>query len=157
MNSKDEIKSLLPKRNRNLDNDTKEKSPVRLLREYGDAIEESYPNYFNTKILTTSVINSESNKRTPEDEKLSYSFYLIANIGQGYYYKLLEVVPKKLEKPYPIDLMFFERNQSKPELIKSQAIFHRKMKSYFRSSFFDNVVNNLMGQVDLYNESRKEL
>ncbi len=151
MNKKDEIKKFLPKIGSPLLNELKAKSPRAVLQEYGDAIDESYPNYFRSFITETSRIESES-----EAVILSYSFYLIAFIAKGYNYKLFEVIPKSLDKPYPVELILFDRQPTNEGEFESEKELKEKLDSFFQSSFFSNVVNNLSSQVDLYNDSRNE-
>ncbi|MBI9041964.1 hypothetical protein [Lutibacter sp.] len=149
MKSKEEIIKILPEGK----NTSKvETTPRQIMNLFVDAIKEKYPKYFNAFVTETAKIPEGDNS----SETLSYSFYLVAYIGKGYNYKLFEVVPKRSDSPYPIELILFERNPSNEGEFNNENEFSEKLCNFFKSSFFDNVINNLMGQVDLFRESRGE-
>lgn len=147
MKSKEEIKNILPERSNIKKVET---SPRQIMNLFVDAIKEKYPNYFSAFVTETARI-SEKDKTT---EILSYSFYLVAFIGKGYNYKLFEIIPKQKESPYPIDLILFEKFPSNVGEFKDEKLFSEKLYDFFKSNFIENVINNLIGQVDLYRESR---
>jgi len=151
MDSKDEIKSILPKIGGNSQEMFKEKSPRSVMQEFGDVINENYKGYLRSLITETSRIDKRENA-----EILSYSFYIVAFIGKGYNYKLFEVIPQRKDKPYPLELILFQNNPSNEGLFQSETAFRKKLIAFFQSSFFSNVVNNLSAQVDLYRDSRQE-
>lgn len=148
MKSKEEIKSILPNGNSVKKVET---SPRQIMNLFADAIKEKYPNYFSAFITETGRLSETDNS----SENLSYSFYLVAFIGKGYNYKLFEVVPKHYDSAYPVELILFQNNSKSMGEFKNEKVFSEELYNFFKTSFVDNVINNLMGQVDLYNESRE--
>ncbi len=151
MTKKKEILAFLPKIGGKEQKIIKEKSPRKIMQEFGDAIDEKYKDYLRSLITETTVLDNR--KKT---ETLSYSFYLVAFIGKGYNYKLFEVIPKRNDDPYPVEINLFERHPSKEGIFQNERTFYNKLSAFFQSVFFSNVVSNLSGQVDLYRESRNE-
>lgn len=146
MKSKDEIKRILPNKS---SVKPLESTPREIMGLYAEAIKEKYSNSLSALVTETSRVSTDGN-----EELLSYSFYLIAFIGKGYNYKLFEVVPRAIDTPYPVGLILFEKHPRNVGEFSGERSFSEELYDFFRSPFMANVVNNLIGQVELYRESR---
>ena len=150
IDNKKEIINILPKIGE-IAEQYKSIAPRMVMRLFEDAIKEKYAGDLSAFITETSRINDKDEKEV----SLSYSFYLVAFIGNGYNYKLFEVVPLTNEKPYPVDLMLFDKQPTDAGKFFSDKELSDRLKLFFQSSFINRVVNNLVAQVQLFRENNK--
>ena len=144
----DELKDLLP----NPEDDPrytelKEKHPYYILHKYAKVFQEKYPSKLFGAVTESKDVVSEN--------LLSYALYVVANIGNGYSYRLLEVRPQSIEM-YPLEITVFERKPKNLNNIEDAENFETVLQDIFKSDFTRNLVLNLLNQVELYNESRED-
>jgi hypothetical protein len=151
MKNKEEIKKILPNKGDAIEQELKQNSPRIIMKEFEEAITEKYKNFLSAFTTETSKIDDVNGS-----DILSYSFYLVAFIGKGYNYKLFEVIPKKVDNPYPVEFILFQNFPHNEGEINSAEKLQEKLFDVFKSSFTHNVINNLIAQVELYNESRTD-
>ena len=148
--NKEDIKKILPKIGSVEEIQMKQISPRVIMNNFEDAIKETYSNFLSAFTTETTKITEDGS------EILSYSFYIVAFVGKGYNYKLFEVVPKQIDKPYPVELILFQNFPHIEGVVETQKEFSEKLFNIFKSGFTHNVINNLIAQVELYKESRSE-
>lgn len=133
----------------------KARNPHSILNKYAKAVKEKYKNKLSATITESSIETHNSNSI------ISYSFYLTAPIGRGYFYKLIEITPvekydKKAVPPYPIAVKLFDRNQQNLGIVYSENELLAKLNLIFQTQFVTNLILNILAQVELYNENQNK-
>jgi hypothetical protein len=143
----EEIKDLLP----NPDNSSYEKikteHPYNILLKYAQAFDAKYPNKLGGVVTEASGVNNE----TP----VSFALYIVAAIGTGYSYRLLELTPLSANI-YPLGVKVFEQSPHDLPQVESPLDLEKRLQEVLKSAFTQTLVLNLLAQIELYNESRKE-
>jgi hypothetical protein len=140
-----DLMNLLPEPGKNNYEKLKAEHPYTILLKYAEVIEKKYPKKL-------SGIITEGTDATSE-KRLSYSFYLLATIGNGYSYRLLELEPLSVEM-YPLNITVFEKNPQKSIEVKTHLELENVLQDVLRSGFTHTLILNLLAQIELYNESR---
>lgn len=141
-----DLKTLLPDPSQINYEKIKAEHPYNILLKYAKVIEEKYPSQLSGEIQeSTDVTNSEL---------LSYGFYILASIGNGYSYRLLDLEPISAEM-YPLSITVFENHPQHLPKVESPLELENALQSVLKSGFTHTLILNLLAQIDLYNESRK--
>lgn len=141
------IQDLLPDPNILTYNKLKSEYPFNILSRYAKAIGEKYPKKLEGIISASADATNEN--------LIGYVFYILAAIGRGYSYRLLEVVQTTAEM-YPLKVTLFEPNPQDLPLVSDYIAFENILNTIIRRGFTQTLLINLVAQVDLYNESRSE-
>jgi hypothetical protein len=161
-NIKNKIKSILPENTPETTRKLKQESPYGILLEFSEAVNEKYNNLITARVtesIKVSPTQNDSEKQNPV-----FAFYLQAPIGKGYLYRLLEV-EQLTNGLYPVSVKIFQNRTVSLENNKrskargrfeSYDEFYSALLNFFQTSFVSNLILNLIGQVELYNESRQE-
>jgi len=140
-----DLKNLLPDPDKSNYEKIKAEHPYNILLKYAQAIEEKYP----TKL---SGVVTEANDVTSE-KLLSYAFYILAAIGNGYSYRLLELEPLSGEM-YPLKITIFEKYPQPLTEVKSHDELEIALQKVLKSGFTHTLILNLLAQIELYNEHK---
>ena len=81
----EDLKDLLPDPNNSNYEKLKKEHPYNILLDYARVIEQKYPSKLAGIVTEATDVTSE--------KLLSYAFYILASIGTGYSYRLLEIEP----------------------------------------------------------------
>jgi|GEM_PF-2660365 hypothetical protein len=140
------LKDLLPDPG-NIDYEKiKAEHPYNILLKYAKVIEEKYPSKLSGIITESTDVTSE--------KLLSYAFYILAAIGNGYSYRLLELEPLT-GNMYPLKITIFEKHPQHLAEVKTHFELEKVLQDVLRSGFTHTLILNLLAQIELYNESRK--
>ena len=143
-----EIKDLLPDPDKANYEEIKASYPYNILQKYASAIDEKYPQKLSGIIVESTDISN--------DKLLSYAFYILASIGNGYSYRLLELSPTTTEM-YPLKVTVFDKiPQELSDNISTPKKLEEVLQKILKGAFVHTLILNLLAQVDLYNESRNE-
>lgn len=150
---KDDIKNLLPDLNDPNFEKSKKESPYSVLNLFAQAINEKYQKKITARV-TETIKTVKSGLGDGADNPV-FAFYLDAPIGQGYLYRLIEV--QQLERSlYPIQVTLFENKPSDMGKFSEYMHFYNAMGKLFSTGFVSTIILNLIGQVELYKESRRD-
>lgn len=144
-----DIKALLPDPDPDAESyeKLKKEHPRTILRTYAKAIDEKYDGKLSVEVLE---LHSGSIDRKP-----CYSFNFMAKIGNGYSYKFMEVEQTTFNI-YPVRITLFDKHpQLLPEASDAPK-FDAALQDVLSKSFTIWLIQNLLAQVDLYNESRAD-
>lgn len=146
--------SILPTEESNQLENAKKELPYGLLIEYADAINKKYNNkltaYVTESTQIVSVLNNDNYK-----ENLVFALSIEAAIGSGYLYRLLEVEQIR-NTVFPVRVKVFRDHTSVLGTYKDYDSFYENIVSFLGSGIVKGIITNLLGMVDLYNESRNE-
>jgi hypothetical protein len=149
---KDDIKKLLPDINNQRFEEIKKESPYAVLNLFASAVNDKYNKKITARVVET--IKTIKTSTGEETDNPAFAFYLEAPIGKGYLYRLIEV--QQVEKTlYPIKVTLFEKEPSVLGVFTNYTDFLSEMGKLFSTGFVSTIILNLIGQVDLYNESRQ--
>ncbi len=133
---------------------SKEQLPYGLLIEYADAINKKYKGKLKAFVTESSQIRTNVNN---EDfiENLIFALSLEAAIGQGYLYRLIEVQQLR-STIFPVKVKVFRDHVSVLGTYKDFDSFYDGIIGFLDSEIVKTIIMNLLGMVDLYNETRKD-
>jgi hypothetical protein len=140
-----DIINILPNPNNINYEQIKKEHPYNILLKFAHAITEKYPGKLEGIITESSDIT--------QAKLLTYAFYLLAPIGKGYSYRLLELEPTNGEM-YPLRILIFETNTQELAIVNSGDSLEKTLQDVFKMGFTQTLILNLLSQVDLYNENR---
>ena len=140
-----DIKKLLPDPDRQEYESLKTEHPFNVLSKYGNAIGEKYSGKLNGIATESADITSE--------RLISYAFYIVAAIGKGYSYRLLELTPTSIYT-YPLKVTLFENYPQELKVVNNYLELENTINSIIQMGFTKTLFLNLLAQIDLYNESR---
>ncbi len=150
--SKDEILNILPTPEGDEFAKVKEGNPYNIMLNFANAIDEKYTGKISASITSSTSVSSDNS-----ETRLSYSFYIKAPIGRGYFYRLFEVKPvKETPIPYPVEVNLFEKGIRNLGKASTAEELNNMLLSIFKSGFVFTLIQNLLVQVDLYNENRNK-
>jgi hypothetical protein len=142
-----DIAGMLPDPNRDNYELLKKEHPFHILTRYGQAISQKYPGKLDGIITESADVSG--------NRMINYAFYILASIGKGYSYRLLEVSPTTVDM-YPLKVTLFGKHpQALPEVSSSQE-FENLLNDIIRMGFTQTLLLNLVSQVELYQESRNQ-
>ncbi len=142
-----DIKDLLPDPDSSTYEKLKLEHPYTILLKYARAIEEKYPGELAGVVTEAADVTSE--------QLLGYAFYILAAIGNGYSYRLLELEATS-GSMYPLKISVFERHPRNLTEVSNHVELENALQSVFRSGFVHTLLLNLLAQVKFYKESRSE-
>lgn len=142
-----DIKDLLPDPDSSTYDKLKLEHPYTILLRYARAIEDKYPGELEG--VVTEAADVAGNKL------IGYAFYILAAIGNGYSYRLLEVESISGEM-YPLEISVFEKHPRKLTEVNNHIELENTLQTVFKSGFVHTLILNLLAQVKFYNESRSE-
>lgn len=142
-----DIKDLLPDPDSSTYEKLKLEHPYTILSKYARAIEDKYPGEL-AGVVTEAV-------DATRDKLFGYALYILAHIGNGYSYRLLEVEPTS-GSMYPLKITVFEKYPRNPTEVNDHVELENALQAIFRSGFVHALLLNLINQVKFYNESRSE-
>lgn len=133
---------------------SKEQLPYGLLIEYADAINKKYKGKLKAFVTESSQIRTNVNN---EDftENLIFALSLEAAIGQGYLYRLIEVQQLR-STIFPVKVKVFRDHVSVLGTYKDFDSFYDGVIGFLDSGIVKTIIMNLLGMVDLYNETRND-
>ncbi len=142
-----DIQNILPDPSRDAYKKLKTQHPYNILSKYAKALGEKYPGKLEGII-------SESRDGISRG-LIGYAFYIVAAIGRGYSYRLLEATPTTATM-YPLRITLFEKHTHELPGVSDYLDFDNVLYEIFRAEFTQTLLVNLVIQVDGYNESRRE-
>jgi len=149
--SKEEILSILPNEQSVAYSKIKSDNPYSRMLQYVDAINEKYKDKLSATVTENTITDPSNSSQT----LICYSFYLSAQIGRGYLYRLFEVEPIS-NTDYPINIKVFEKNPQDYGVANTPKEFDNILLSIFKSGFTSTLILNLIAQIELYNENRNK-
>lgn len=144
-----EIKDILPDPNKNVYEEVKRQHPHTILLKYARAIEEKYDQKLRGNVTSSSDIDSE--------KLIIYSFYLIAEIGRGYSYRLLDIESIDKGKIYPLNISLIGQISSGQLVVNDPEELEVALIKIFENPFTQQLILNMLAQIDIYNASKEEL
>lgn len=145
----EEIKRILPNSESAEFEEIKNKTPYGVLQDFAEAINETYKDKLSARIGET-YRQVEESVQNPV-----FALYLQAPIGKGYLYRLLEIEQLTAE-PYPVYAYVLQDIKGQLGEYKDYSTFYDGLLKFFKSNLVSTIILNMIGQVELYNESRKK-
>ena len=140
-----DIASLLPEQDGATYQKIKEEHPYHILSKYADVIGYKYSGKLSG-VVTESVDANNQNL-------ISCAFYILAEIGTGYSYRLLELLPSSGDN-YPITVTIFEKTPQKFAEANTPLQLEEALQAVLKTGFVQSLILNLLAQIDIYRESR---
>lgn len=132
-----DIKDLFPEPNGSAEYDKiKSELPRNILSKYAKAIDAKYSGK-----ISASVIDIKKNENI-----LGYAFYIDAEIGFGFSYRLLEV--ECSIQGYPLEITFFKNEPQTEKNILDGSKLEEKLQLFFKEKFVRTLIFNLLAQVE---------
>lgn len=121
-------------------------SAILVLRSLKDAIDQKYEGRLKAQLR--SVPTEELDEETMESKVvISTSFYLVARLGNGYYYQLLEIVQPR-SGGWPVRLYYYQDERQFQGKFSDSNAFHLKIEELIGSRFLRSLIANLLIHVE---------
>jgi len=142
-------------------NKAKEEAPISFLYKYAESVNYKYKPKIKAIVTEKREIAMDSlglAMLSSNDIELNlvYSLFFEASVGNGYLYKLLEVV-ELTPNFYPVKVTIFENYPSELGVYFTHEQFINAISVFLQSPVVKMIILNLLARVDLYDENRQDM
>jgi hypothetical protein len=156
---KNKILRSLPEINEESKEEYKRKSPRKVLEAFEEAINEAnYPKLsaFIAEATTHAALTPLLLRQNIfSDEVQGLSFYLKADVGKGYFYRLFDVFSINPFSPYPVSVEIYLEDSMNKNILDSEEDLFNFLLSIFESDYTKDSFNYLVSQIEEFDKQNE--